>query len=64
MDDGHLLAPIKEPALRARGYFVYNAETGGERPAVVALRDSLVGPGSLAEAEYPPISRQPGLRTD
>jgi len=36
MDDRHLLAPIKEPALRTRGYFVYNAETGGERPAVVA----------------------------
>jgi hypothetical protein len=53
MDDGRLLTPIKEPALRTRGYFVYNAETGGERPAVVAMRDSRVGPGSLAEAEYP-----------
>jgi LysR family transcriptional regulator, glycine cleavage system transcriptional activator len=51
--DGRLLAPIKEPALRTRGYFVYTPETGGELPAVVALRDWLVGAGSLAEAEYP-----------
>jgi hypothetical protein len=33
--EGRLLAPIKEPAIRTRGYFVY--ETSSEAPAVTAF---------------------------
>ena len=51
--EGRLLAPIKEPAIRTRGYFVYAPETSSEAPAVTALRKWLVSAGSLAEAEYP-----------
>jgi LysR family transcriptional regulator, glycine cleavage system transcriptional activator len=49
---GRLLAPIKEPALRTRGYFVYAPETRSTA-AVVAFRKWLAGAGSLAENEYP-----------
>jgi LysR family transcriptional regulator, glycine cleavage system transcriptional activator len=51
--EGRLLAPIKEPAIRTRGYFVYAPETSSEAPAVTALRQWLVSAGSLAETEYP-----------
>jgi LysR family transcriptional regulator, glycine cleavage system transcriptional activator len=51
--EGRLVAPITEPALRTRGYFVYAPETSSATPAVIALRQWLVGAGSLAEAEYP-----------
>ena len=51
--EGRLLAPIKEPAIRTRGYFVYAPETNSEAPAVTALRQWLVSAGSLAETEYP-----------
>jgi LysR family glycine cleavage system transcriptional activator len=51
--EGRLLAPIKEPAIRTRGYFVYAPETNSEAPAVVALRGWLVSAGSSAEREYP-----------
>ena len=48
-----LVAPIKEPAIRTRGYFVYAPETSSEAPAVTALRHWLVSAGSLVETEYP-----------
>jgi LysR family glycine cleavage system transcriptional activator len=51
--EGRLLAPIKEPAIRTRGYFVYAQETTSEAAAVTALRQWLVSAGSLAETEYP-----------
>ena len=51
--EGRLVAPIKEPAIRTRGYFVYAPETSSEAPAIAAFRKWLIGVGSLAEAEYP-----------
>ncbi len=50
---GRLLAPIKEPALRTRGYFVYAPTTNSEVPAIAAFRKWLVAAGNLAESEYP-----------
>jgi LysR family glycine cleavage system transcriptional activator len=49
--EGRLLAPIKEPTLGTRGYFVYAPETSSGAPAVTTLRRWLVSAGSLAEAE-------------
>jgi LysR family glycine cleavage system transcriptional activator len=49
---GRLLAPISEPALRTRGYFVYVPEPSSDAPAVAALRKWLVAAGSLAETEF------------
>ena len=51
--EGRLLAPLKEPALRTRGYFVYAPTTNSEVPAIAAFRKWLVAAGSLAETEYP-----------
>jgi LysR family transcriptional regulator, glycine cleavage system transcriptional activator len=51
--EGRLLAPIKEPAIRTRGYFVYAPEPSNEAPTVVAFREWLVSAGSSAESEYP-----------
>ena len=51
--EGRLVAPIREPALRTRGYFVYSPETSSAAPAVTALRQWLIGAGSLVEAEFP-----------
>ena len=51
--EGRLLAPIKEPAIRTRGYFVYASETNSEAPATTALRQWLLAAGRLAEAEFP-----------
>ncbi len=51
--DGRLVAPIKEPAIRTRGYFVYMPDTNSEAPAVTALRQWLNSAGRLAEAEFP-----------
>ena len=51
--EGRLLAPIKEPVIRTRGYFVYAPETSSEAPAVTALRQWLANAGRLAEIEYP-----------
>src|SRR6201998_3768448 len=49
--EGRLVAPIKEPAIRTRGYFVYTPEPSSEAPAVTALRQWLVSAGSLAGAQ-------------
>lgn len=51
--DGRLLAPIREPALRTRGYFVYAPETSTVAPEFAAFREWLVCAGSLTETEYP-----------
>jgi LysR family glycine cleavage system transcriptional activator len=50
---GRLLAPIDEPAMRTRGYFVYAPEPSSNASAIVALRKWLVDAGSSAETEYP-----------
>ena len=47
---GRLLAPLNEPALRTRGYFVYAHTRNGELPAIAAFRNWLVTAGSLAES--------------
>ena len=49
---GRLLAPISEPALRTRGYFVYALEASSDSPAVAVLRKWLVAAGSLTEIEF------------
>ena len=51
--EGRLVAPIKDPAIRTRGYFVYAPETNSEAPAITALRQWLDSAGSLAEAQFP-----------
>jgi LysR family transcriptional regulator, glycine cleavage system transcriptional activator len=51
--EGRLLAPIKEPAVRTRGYFVYAPEPSSEAPAVLGFRKWLVSAGSSTEKEYP-----------
>jgi LysR family transcriptional regulator, glycine cleavage system transcriptional activator len=50
---GRLLAPISEPTLRTRGYFVYAPEASSDAPAVAALRKWLVIAGRLAKTEFP-----------
>jgi LysR family transcriptional regulator, glycine cleavage system transcriptional activator len=50
---GRLLAPIWEPATRTRGYLFYAPETSSDAPAVVALRQWLIGAGNVAEGEFP-----------
>ena len=47
-----LVAPIREPALRTRGYFVYAPDSSIAAPAVKALREWLVGAGRLAETQF------------
>ena len=49
--EGRLVAPIREPALRTRGYFVYAPETSNAASSVTALRQWLDSAGGLAEAE-------------
>ena len=61
---GRLLAPIREPALRTRGYFVYAPEASSDAPAVAALRKWLVAAGSLAAAEFPTYLSAIGNRSD
>jgi LysR family transcriptional regulator, glycine cleavage system transcriptional activator len=48
-----LLAPIREPATRTRGYFVYARAASSDIPAIAALRKWLVDAGRLAEAASP-----------
>jgi LysR family transcriptional regulator, glycine cleavage system transcriptional activator len=50
---GRLLAPIREPATRTRGYFFYVPERNSEVPAIAALRQWLVRAGSWTETEFP-----------
>jgi LysR family transcriptional regulator, glycine cleavage system transcriptional activator len=48
-----LLAPIREPATRTRGYLFYAPEASGDAPAIAALRTWLMAAGRLAESEFP-----------
>jgi LysR family transcriptional regulator, glycine cleavage system transcriptional activator len=50
---GRLVAPIREPVLKTRGYFFYAPEPTSDAPAIEAMRDWLVSAGSLAEKEFP-----------
>ncbi|MBV8505796.1 MAG: LysR family transcriptional regulator [Alphaproteobacteria bacterium] len=50
---GRLVAPIRDPVLRTRGYFFYTPEPMSDAPAIVAIRNWLVSAGSLAEREFP-----------
>ena len=59
--EGRLVAPIRQPALRTRGYFVYAPDTSSAAPAVIALRQWLVAAGNVAEAGFPTCLGRPGL---
>jgi LysR family transcriptional regulator, glycine cleavage system transcriptional activator len=50
---GRLLAPIREPATRTRGYFVYAPAANSEVPTIAAFRKWLAAAGSLTETEFP-----------
>ena len=50
---GRLLAPIREPVLKTRGYFFYVPQATNDAPAIVAIRSWLMTAGSLAESEFP-----------
>jgi LysR family transcriptional regulator, glycine cleavage system transcriptional activator len=50
---GSLVMPFPEPALRARGYFIYVPEVRADAPAVVALRRWLLSAGRITEADHP-----------
>jgi LysR family transcriptional regulator, glycine cleavage system transcriptional activator len=50
--DGRLLAPIREPVLRTRGYFIYTPRATREAPALAALRQWLIEAGGKTEAEH------------
>jgi LysR family transcriptional regulator, glycine cleavage system transcriptional activator len=47
-----LVAPIREPALRTRGYFVYAPEPSSAAPAITALRKWLIHAGSVTESQF------------
>ena len=51
---GRLVAPIRDPMLKTRGYFFYAPEPMSDAPAIIAMRDWLVGAGSLAERNLRP----------
>jgi len=51
---GRLLAPIREPVLKTRGYFFYAPQATNDAPAIVAISSWLMTAGSLAESEFPP----------
>jgi LysR family transcriptional regulator, glycine cleavage system transcriptional activator len=50
---GRLLAPIRKPVLKRRGYFFYAPQATHDAPAIVAIRSWLIAAGSLAESEFP-----------
>ena len=49
---GRLLAPIRQPVRKTRGYFFYAPEPSIDAPAIAALRKWLIGSGSAAESEF------------
>jgi LysR family transcriptional regulator, glycine cleavage system transcriptional activator len=53
LQSGRLVAPIREPVLKTRGYFFYAPEPMSDVPAINAIRNWLVSVGSLAEKEFP-----------
>jgi DNA-binding transcriptional LysR family regulator len=50
---GRLLAPIRDPVLKTRGYFFYTPEASRDAPALAAVGTWLIAAGSLAEREFP-----------
>jgi LysR family transcriptional regulator, glycine cleavage system transcriptional activator len=50
--EARLVAPIKEPAIRTRGYFVYAPEGSSDAPVISALRKWLIGAGNVAESQF------------
>lgn len=53
LQQGRLVMPFAEPALRARGYFLHVPEALADAPAVSALRAWLVAAGRRTEADHP-----------
>jgi LysR family transcriptional regulator, glycine cleavage system transcriptional activator len=53
LQSGRLVAPIRDPVLKTRGYFFYTPEPVSEAPSIVAVRNWLVSAGGLAEKEFP-----------
>jgi len=49
---GRLLAPIRQPVRKTRGYFFYVPEPSTDAPAIAALRNWLIGTGSVAESHF------------
>jgi LysR family transcriptional regulator, glycine cleavage system transcriptional activator len=49
---GRLVAPIRGPVLKTRGYFFYAPEGATDAPAVAAIRAWLMSAGGLAEREF------------
>jgi len=50
--EGRLLAPIRAPLLKTRGYFFYVLEARRNTPALTALRNWLITAGSAAESKF------------
>jgi LysR family glycine cleavage system transcriptional activator len=50
---GRLVAPIRDPVLKTRGYFFYAPEPMSNAPAVIAIRKWLMNTGSFAERGFP-----------
>ena len=50
--EARLVVPIKEPAIRTRGYFVYAPEGSSDAPVIGALRKWLIGAGNVAESQF------------
>ncbi len=50
---GRLLAPIRDPVLKTRGYFFYAPQPSSNATAITALRNWLTGAGSIVEREFP-----------
>ena len=50
--EARLVVPIKEPAIRTRGYFVYAPEGSSDAPVIAALRKWLIGAGNAAESQF------------
>ena len=53
LQSGRLIAPIREPVMKTRGYFFYAPKPTSDVPAIDAIRNWLASAGSLAERKYP-----------
>ena len=51
LQTGRLLAPIRQPLRKTRGYFFYAPAPSIDAPAIAALQKWLIGAGSVAESE-------------
>ncbi len=50
---GRLVAPIREPVLKTRGYFFYAPGLANDTPAVIAVRNWLITAGGITESHFP-----------